>query len=211
MAAQEDPSNSPTQQPAKEEDADLRAWMDDHDLRSNYCKLYAVFCTADIPPHILDSFITQVRDSYPPDGGCAVCVITPSPGSKKQPTATDFAGGTRAPNKAFQTPFRDKSIKELREIFVRDFGGEEGWAEHCFAVVDKRSVDDKTVFLVSVDPEDAEESTQVLNHRCEFRITLDLLIGYEVEGLGIDNHAEGSEEWDWVYTSEDFEKSMGAA
>ena len=72
-------------------------------------------------------------------------------------------------------------------------------------------MDDKTVFLVSVDPEDAEESTQVLNHRCEFRITLDLLIGYEVEGLGIDNHAEGSEEWDWVYTSEDFEKSMGAA
>ena len=72
-------------------------------------------------------------------------------------------------------------------------------------MLDKRSIDDATALLVSVDP---EEDTQVLNHRCEFRITLDLLIGFEMRGIGIDSEDARA---DWVFTYEAFMKVMGAS
>ena len=78
-------NRSPTGPPAQHQDQqraadddddgiDVRGWMDEHDLISQGCTLFPVFCTADIPLDVLNSFITQARDECPPDRGIAVCI-----------------------------------------------------------------------------------------------------------------------------------------
>ena len=143
-------------------------------------------------------------------GPCMSCdsIVLSPPTSDHQPTAAAFSGGTRAPVTTFKTAFKNKSTNELREIFLKDFAGGLCWALHCFAVLDKRSVEDQTAFIVSIDPEDAVPTTQALNHRCEFRITLDLLIQFDMQGTGTDNEPGQT---DVVYTYKDYLQRVNPA
>ena len=60
-------------------------------------------------------------------------------------------------------------------------------------MLDQRFLEDDTVLLVTA-ALDEEGDAEILDHRCEAEITLDLLLFYEVQGMGIEWHDADSED-----------------
>lgn len=85
---------------------------------------------------------------------------------------------SQAPTEAFNTPFPNFSLSNLRktfkEIFRDPFPTDSPYTQSTFIVLDKRSQQDETCIIVSCGSFENEEA------RCEFDIAIEVLVNPEM-------------------------------
>ena len=174
-----------------------------------YNTLFAVFCTVDVPASRLDALINSIRARGSASAISLIDSINPS----------HYRGGTRASGKDFKTPFKGKTVKELRALYEKNFI-KRPFGECCFIVLDERFLADGTVLLVQrdeeFDTEDEEELEEMkdwesyLNFRCDGSLIQDILIcwtnNHDCYGRSWhDDDWDGADAGAYVLTVEEFD------
>ncbi|MCJ1243593.1 hypothetical protein MMC30_000790 [Trapelia coarctata] len=113
--------------------------------------LFAVFCTAEIPLHILDEFITASRKQVR-DVSMFACIID----SREPLTARTWA--TRTPVAPFTSPFLHASLDVVEAYFNETMRDDQSghYGNVTYIVLDSQTVTDKTCLCVSVLDDDTQ-------------------------------------------------------
>ncbi|KIN09074.1 hypothetical protein OIDMADRAFT_23793 [Oidiodendron maius Zn] len=102
--------------------------------------MYAVFCTANIPPQVLDEFIDQAYE------GCFAMVddgdVGASPCILETTDLNSVQHGSRKPARAFESPFLGKTDDEIRE-WVKEHP-HPSFAQLTFTILDEDTIKNKT-------------------------------------------------------------------
>ncbi|MCJ1249340.1 hypothetical protein MMC30_006563 [Trapelia coarctata] len=168
------------------------------DLVKDHCLMFPIFCTANIPPNILDEFLDQSYQGCLKLGagdsvGGAPCILT----SKDLASVTH---GSRTPTQPFSSPFLDMSVEEVRKFFAENVVPHSAFTSSVFAVMDAATVAKKTC-VVAVD----DGELKVI--RTDFYAAMWNMVPLEMATMSIEEtEFVGSER---VFDREEVERVMG--
>ncbi|BCR84393.1 uncharacterized protein ACHE_11795A [Aspergillus chevalieri] len=115
--------------------------------------LISVVCTANIPPTILSTILTNTYDNDPE---CEPALILLSTNSKSDWEAYTLDSATQAPvTESFVSPFVGMTVQQIARCLRANASGTL-LSETYFYVADERTAEDQTLLLVEVEGEDVE-------------------------------------------------------
>lgn len=98
--------------------------------------------------------------------------------------------GSNTQSNCSENPFKDKSPQDCFLLLKQLVANTESIVEpQMFAILDERSLQDDTVFIVEVDEEEGARSA-----RCEFKIVSSKLLQYHIGDADMEEDAEEAEE-----------------
>ncbi|KAK2758746.1 hypothetical protein FQN54_003436 [Arachnomyces sp. PD_36] len=133
------------------------------DRVSECAGMFPVFCTANIPPNILDDFIDQAYEGF------ADCVNDPGPSHicpciLQTKDLDSIAHGSRKPMPKFESPFLNYTDDEIREWFKENICGRShpDFAQSTFTILDQDTVEKGVCRMGYVDGLDPDEDLRMI-------------------------------------------------